>query len=1237
MSRTLLLVVALTGICAAAPDRITRPVDRGRVRTLDGGVHRLAQQQFDRGAVDPAMKLDRITLMVKLSRTQQDDLDQLLANQQNPASPLFHKWLTPEEYGSRFGLSAADHSKLVAWLTAEGFQVPESARGRNWIAFRGTAGQVARSLHTQFRRYEVNGEMRYGNATAVSIPEALADVVDGFMGLDDFKLEPQSRLVPDYNLGGNHYLVPEDFATIYNLTPLYNAGIDGTGQSIAIVGQSDILLTDIRAFRSRYNLPANDPKMLPYSSIDPGFNADAQIEGNLDVEWAGAIAPKATIYYVYGPSAISAFLATVNANLAPVISISYGGCEVDFSPTYYRAMAQQANAQGMTVLASSGDAGAMACDRQGSAYGAGGRVALFPTVLPEVTSVGGTQFVEGTGNYWGSANSANFGSAKSYIPEAVWNETSQFYGIVAGGGGVSQFYPRPSWQAGPGVPNDGFRHYPDVAFTAALHDAYFITYSGANGAVGGTSASAPAMAGVVALLNQYQMSKGMQAQPGLGNINPQLYRLAQSAPAAFHDIVDGDNKVICGQGTPDCLDGSIGYTSAAGYDMASGLGSIDVNTLFGNWNSATRSVTVNLVVSATRPALNDNVDVTALVSGLPNGTPTGSVDFSIGGVPLGSVPLVARGVQGQAADLTFPAYLSGGTGTFALTAEYSGDTAFSSGGAVRNLTIVSGSGASAIAVSASNSVWPTFPDGFGQAWQTNLTIRELGGVASIITGFYIDGTAQPLATYFPSTQIPALGTVAATVVMRNLATPLMKTFRIDGVDAAGHTWTRQARVNYLGTPNFVGFYLSAHPLVVNRNPADSSCEWPVQLTVDELDGFGTQIARLYVGGVDLTSQVPAIFGTTRLAPYGSLSGMVCFTGITPPATGYIEVDASTGFVQQILVSFAGAAANPGKMTASPALVNLSAATGSTAAPSSVAVNLSDKTQTWTASVYPANRTTAWLTLSSYSGTGSGQIALTASGAGFGPGVYRAAIVLESPGTSPQTVLVPVMFTLGGSGSGGPSITSIGNAAVAGDARVSPGMLLSIFGSKLAGTTTSASGTAIPYSLGGVTAAVNGIPAPVLYVSETQVNIQVPLEVGAGPGVLGINSNGQITGTAIQVSPAAPGIFTDASGALAPQGTVKVGATATLYLTGAGDLTLGIPTGIATSTTTPLASAPKPMLPLSLTVGGVPAFIQAVGTAPGQVGVVQVNFTVAASTPTGAQPVVVTIGGAASKPAQLTVQ
>jgi hypothetical protein len=161
------------------------------------------------------------------------------------------------------------------------------------------------------------------------VPEALADVVGGFLGLNDFRILSSAKVVPpDYDTGSSHYLVPEDFATIYNVTPLYAAGIDGTGQQIAVVGQSDVALSDIRAFRTRYGLPANDPKMIPYTFVDPGFNG-SQLEGNLDLEWAGAIAPKATINYVYGPNALTAIVMAVEMNVAPVITSSYGTCEIN--------------------------------------------------------------------------------------------------------------------------------------------------------------------------------------------------------------------------------------------------------------------------------------------------------------------------------------------------------------------------------------------------------------------------------------------------------------------------------------------------------------------------------------------------------------------------------------------------------------------------------------------------------------------------------------------------------------------------------------------------------------------------------------------------------------------------------------------------------------------------------------------------------------------------------------------
>jgi subtilase family serine protease len=368
---------------AAVPDRIRGPVDTGRTRAVPFNIHPLAQPRFDRGAVDPAMPMDYILILFKPSSAQQADLDQLLADQQNPSSPLFHRWLTPEEFGNRFGLSASDHSKVVAWLASEGLTVNESGRARNWVAFSGTSAQVSKTLHTSLRRFRVDGETHFANSDDPAVPEALADVVGGFLGLNDFHPKPFAIPVsPEFNSGTNHYLVPEDFATIYNLTPLYQAGMDGTGQSIAVVGQSDISLSDIRSFRTRYNLPANDPKLVLFGSDPGGLGSSNNLEADLDLEWAGAIAPKATIYFVYSTSASNSLVQAVNQNVAPIVSVSYGSCEVNVSLPFYRSTTQQANAQGITILAASGDSGGAECDTQGSEpLATRGLSVQFPSVL----------------------------------------------------------------------------------------------------------------------------------------------------------------------------------------------------------------------------------------------------------------------------------------------------------------------------------------------------------------------------------------------------------------------------------------------------------------------------------------------------------------------------------------------------------------------------------------------------------------------------------------------------------------------------------------------------------------------------------------------------------------------------------------------------------------------------------------------------------------------------------------
>ena len=1236
------LLISLGTLTAATPDRVRRAVDAQQSTALPGHVHRLAQSQYDQGAVNPAMSISGVTMLVKLAPDQLADLDNLIREQQNPSSPQFQKWLTPEEFGDRFGLSRNDESTLTAWLASQGLDVSTS-RGRNSLEIRGSAAQVSQAFGTEFHTFSINGQTRFAATIDPSIPEALADIVAGFIGLDDFPIESRAKLAPpNLNSGTSHFLAPEDFSTIYNLGPLYAAGIDGTGMSIAVVGQSAVSLSDIRAFRTRYNLPVNDPKMGLYSGVDPGFNS-AQLEGTLDIEWAGAIAPKATINYVYGSNAFSAMIFSIQQNISPIITVSYGSCETDYSGPVFRSTLQQANAQGITVLVSSGDSGAAACNLNGAGPLAPNGIApQFPASLPEVTAVGGTQFAEGAGNFWAPTSSPSFGSALSYIPEAAWNESSKALGLASTGGGSSRMYPQPAWQTGAGVPADGARHVPDISLSAALHDAYFITYAGGNGGVFGTSASAPAMAGIVALLNHYQLSKGFIRTPGLGNINPQLYRLARTSPQVFHDIVSGDNIVPCVQGSQDCLTGSFGYRAGPGYDMATGLGSIDANALATRWNSATKGVLLSLLADPGTRTLNDTVQLTAtIVSADGAGTPTGTISFVLANnitsnLPVGTVPLT----DGRAT-LSVPLYMAQTTGAITLSALYSGDAAFSSGGSTLRLAVTTAPvGAAVIVPSQTINVWPQPPDAQGLSWSTTLSLREVNNVPALLTGFSIDGKDQDVSQYFPSSNIPPNGTLSASLVLRNLPVPVTKTFGYTGIDSGGRTWSRQVSVLFYPPPSYGYFTMAATPLVVTQNTSgDPSCQWPVQLNIDDVGGDGgVQLTSLYAGngyfapGTNYSSQISSIFGTSHMEAYGGLQGTLCFSSPTPGSTSQILAVMNDGYFQEVTVSFANAPTKRTQLSASPESLSLEARDKPTL--STLKVNLSDPAQTWTASIFPSNRTTSWLRASQTSGTGNGEIVLTADGTGFEPGVYRATIVLQSTTATPQVVNVPVMFVLKGSVTG----TTIKGAVLYGSTTKigSPGTLFSIFGTNLANSTKSATISPLEYKLDGVSATVNGIAAPVLSVKPDVVTIQIPYEVGAGPAVIGINNNTEVAGLQFQVAPAAPAILAEPDGTLFATPAVKRGSYATLYVTGIGDVTLTPTTGFA-PTTTVVANLPRPVLPLSVTVGGVPAFVQFAGIGRGAIGMGQVNILLPSSTPVGSQPIVITVGGKASQPVSVTVQ
>jgi len=588
-----LLLLVSTSL-RAQQDRITAAVDPTRVVPLHGNLRPAMLLGNDSGRVDGNFPLPAMTLFLNSSSRQQAELHRLLDEQQNPRSPQYHRWLTPEQFADRFGVSQNDIAAMVGWLQAQGFTTGKVAHSRTWIVFSGTARQVENAFHAEIHRYVYAGKNHFANATEPSIPAAVSGVVLGIGGLDDFVFEtPSPQAEPERTNGNVHTLAPDDLATIYDITPVYQSGIDGTGQKIAVMGATDFdaaALADVADFRSMFRLPPNVPQLvLDTDYPDPGLTSSYN-EAHLDIEWAGAVARNAQIIFVYSLTFLFAVQYTVDNNLAPVITMSANeGCEAQnttASMSFYRALAQEANAQGITWVNSGSDAGPASCDPNGAPIAMNGLGVRFPASIPEVTAVGGTEFNEQSGNYWSPTNTPSGASALSYIPEMVWNDSALLGALWAGGGGVSIFFPKPSWQAGPGVPNDNARDMPDVALAASFsHDGYNVFRDGALTTTGGTSASAPVFAGILALVNQYLTTNGMQSQPGLGNVNPMLYHLAPGADGAFHDITVGNNIVPCVVGTLDCPNGSMGFYATPGYDLASGLGSVDVANLLTSWGT----------------------------------------------------------------------------------------------------------------------------------------------------------------------------------------------------------------------------------------------------------------------------------------------------------------------------------------------------------------------------------------------------------------------------------------------------------------------------------------------------------------------------------------------------------------------------------------------------------------------------------------------------------------------------
>jgi len=564
-------------------------VDESQTVTLHGNVHPLARAEFDLGLANPATRLDHMLLVLRSSPAQQAALDDLVNAQQDPHSPIYHHWLTPAQFGARFGSSDAALAQVTTWLASHGFTIDEIPASRRLIVFSGTAAEVLNAFHTGLHRYLADDVVHLANSDDPQIPSALAATVAGVLSLHDFRRRPELRMrsalaaQPEYTAGTTHYLFPADFATIYDLNPLLTVGTDGAGASIAIAARSNIRLTDVEAFRSIAGLPAHDPAVI-LDGADPGLVPPDQDESTLDVEWSGAIAPAAAVNLVAAASTTTtdgvdlaaAFI--VNHDSAPILSVSYGTCEQQMGAaelSFYNGLWEQAAAEGMSVFVASGDSGAAGCAAATDATGSSPAVNGLCS-SPYATCIGGTEFDEGANaaQFWSAANSPGYGSALAYIPEEVWNESALNggAGLWASGGGASTVYAQPAWQGelGGAGPANRMRTVPDVSFAAADHDGYFIVENGSRWIASGTSVAAQSFAGVMALVIDSRRGSPQ------GNVGPALYSLAASSSTPFHATPTGDNSVP----------GVDGFTATgAPYNLATGLGSVDAALLVEVWTT----------------------------------------------------------------------------------------------------------------------------------------------------------------------------------------------------------------------------------------------------------------------------------------------------------------------------------------------------------------------------------------------------------------------------------------------------------------------------------------------------------------------------------------------------------------------------------------------------------------------------------------------------------------------------
>jgi subtilase family serine protease len=882
---------------------------------LRGNVHPLAQAHFDVGVAPASAKVDRLMLILKRSPQQDAALTAFLHDVQNSDSAQFHRFLTPEEFGTHYGPSNADVAAVRQWLQSHGFTVAGVNKGRTAIEFSGTVGQLQQAFQTTIHRYNVGGAEHWANVSDPQVPAALAPVVGGVAALNDFKPMPYlvkgppvrwdqklHRFAPELTgtSSGTQVLLvgPGDAATIYNTPNSLNTHLasgqsiyDGTGVTIGIAGTTQ-LDTGVIFYRNFFGQGQNYATTVydgSQSNIDP--SAD-ETEATADVEIAGALAPGANIiYYAAGDTAFQSglFLAIYRAiddNQINILNVSYGACEAALGASGNLQVLnawEQAAAQGIVVTVSTGDSGSAGCDNQNLVTAASHGLAVNGLAsTPYNIAVGGTDFdslQNGFSKYVGN-NTSNYTSALSYIPENPWNDSTSTNGalsanaplknssgqtsIWAAGGGASSGYPKPSWQQGFTPSNtDTARDVPDVTLFSGVghYGAMWALCEGTDCSsgststihgVGGTSTAAPALAGILALVNQKA-----GASTRLGQANWVLYKLAQTTPSIFHPINKGNISVYCASGTPNCTSNNFlsGYNAQSSYSLATGLGSVDASLLVNQWtDNSLASTTTTLGLDQTTFQHGTPIAITANVN--PNSA-TGNIsitnNYSSQPQAAGSTATAFLTLNGGMASGTF-SQLPGGS--YNVYANYGGDGTFA--GSVSQPV--------AVKVTPENST-------------LQFQISSVSSVGQLVNA---SGATLPLGTFITMNAMPIGASQSGRASPITNATGTV-TFS-DTATGYTYSWNAQARLDSSGTAetNTVSLPAGTHSIVATYSgdlSYNSSTAAPITFTLGKVPttiSVSSSAASTVGQNVTVTAQIAA--STSASSPYAS--GMVTFTNTT---------------------------------------------------------------------------------------------------------------------------------------------------------------------------------------------------------------------------------------------------------------------------------------------------------------------------------------------------------------------